>query len=203
MPDLASNPALDALLFQFLEAVESAQDIESAQRKIAGVRILGRILPASVKNLDVANSCILEHPPLVSAGFSPEYTRNKPHLKGGPWYKGLKTAEDFDNCWFALDAGRGWLQKYRLHKLTAAPAALATGKTPGAPAPVYTDTQNRILEELNGVGLTAESLAKRIGLGVTTIKDALAKLKKLGAVANKRGLGYYRPDKPPLPDEKT
>ena len=70
-------------------------------------------------------------------------------------------------------------------------------------APVFTHTQNKILAKLDGNGWTAEDLAKMLALGVTTVKKALAILKKAGAVANKPGLGYYRPDKPPRTDAEA
>ncbi len=79
---------------------------------------------------------------------------------------------------------------------------VALSSYPAAPT-VFTDTQNRILEELDCAAMTAEALAKRIGLGGTTIKDALKILKSHGTVVNKRGLGYYRPDKPPQPQTKS
>ena len=68
---------------------------------------------------------------------------------------------------------------------------------------VFTDTQNRILGELDGEGLTAEVLARRLNLSERTIKDAVAALKRAGVIKNKRGLGYYRLDRPPQPDAKS
>ena len=69
-------------------------------------------------------------------------------------------------------------------------------------APEWTETQRRILEELDSLAMTAEALTKRLqDIGVErdlrTVKAALRDLKMADAVRNKRGLGYYRPDKPP------
>ncbi len=43
-------------------------------------------------------------------------------------------------------------------------------------APISTTTQNRILEELDSAAYTAEELAKRLGLSVSTVKAALKEL---------------------------
>ncbi len=80
-----------------------------------------------------------------------------------------------------------------------------------ASKPILTNLQIQILEELDGNGLTGEKLAKALDDSVSTVgqpgdvralstvKTALNELTKLGLVKNKRGVGYYRPDKPPKP----
>ncbi len=72
--------------------------------------------------------------------------------------------------------------------------------------PVLTELQIRILEELKDTSWTAEGLTKHLesiamGRDVRTVKKALRGLKTAGKVANRRGLGYYRPDFPPKPVE--
>ena len=67
-----------------------------------------------------------------------------------------------------------------------------------------TELQIRILEELSKEPMTAEDIEQRLLMigskrDLTTIKRALADLKKSGAVDNKRGLGYFRTDMPPKP----
>jgi len=72
--------------------------------------------------------------------------------------------------------------------------------------PILTELQTRIYEELARGPMTAEDMTTRlqeIGVekGLTTVKRALAVLKNLERVKNKRGLGYYRADMPPKPAE--
>lgn len=71
---------------------------------------------------------------------------------------------------------------------------------------IGTDLQRSILEQLQGNALPLESLATTLGMTVSTVRSAIYGpngLKTLGHVANKRGLGYYRPGAPPDDDGKT
>jgi len=79
--------------------------------------------------------------------------------------------------------------------------ALAANPQRGVPKSfVPTDVQRKILQNLNGKALSAKELVEPVKAALPTIKDNLAILKDVGKVLNKRGLGYYRPDKPPDPD---
>lgn len=60
-----------------------------------------------------------------------------------------------------------------------------------------TDLQLTIMAQLKGNAYVGEKLAIAIGNPYPTVRDALGKLKELGKVNNKLGLGYYRPDFPP------
>jgi hypothetical protein len=69
---------------------------------------------------------------------------------------------------------------------------------------VHTDLQNRILEELHPEHrradiMTAEVLAKTLNKSVRGTHYALRGLKRTGEVKNRRGLGYYRKEYPPMP----
>ncbi len=86
-------------------------------------------------------------------------------------------------------------------------AAARSGAPRGSATPwVPTELQGRILEELDGVAYTAEGLQERLGSicvrrSLDAVKDALADLKRNGRVGNRRGLGYFRPDRPPRIEE--
>jgi len=69
-------------------------------------------------------------------------------------------------------------------------------------ADALTELQTTILEELDGEAMRAEYLTRHlksinVKRSVRAVKAALAGLQKAGKVKNRRGLGYYRPDKPP------
>jgi hypothetical protein len=69
---------------------------------------------------------------------------------------------------------------------------------------VLTELEMRILEELAGHAMTAEALTiylqkRAVERDVSTVKRAISHLTKMGEVANKKGLGYYRTDAPPKP----
>jgi biotin operon repressor len=108
-------------------------------------------------------------------------------------------APDFDNAIDVIRQGLDIAIDLQKRVMSSATGALATSIDRTEP---LIDTQNRILEELDGEGLTAADIAKRLVLGETTIKENVSKLMKLGRIKNMRGLGYYRPDRPPKPNLK-
>jgi biotin operon repressor len=61
------------------------------------------------------------------------------------------------------------------------------------------DGQHRaILAALNGRALTKESLAEATGISAGAINRKLAPLRERGMIVNQRGVGYFRPDAPPV-----
>ena len=76
--------------------------------------------------------------------------------------------------------------------------------TPEVNTGELTELQRRILEELTDRAYTAEELTAHLNnvsvkCDVSTVKRALKELKKKHLVSNKRGSGYYRPNRPPKP----
>lgn len=60
------------------------------------------------------------------------------------------------------------------------------------------EIQREILSLLDGKSMTGKQLATKIDMGETQLsRDHLKPLKIAGLIANKRGIGYYRPDRPP------
>jgi len=68
----------------------------------------------------------------------------------------------------------------------------------------WTQIEMDILQALHGKALPGEAIAIAIKRKWPTVRDALktnAPLRKSGAVTNKKGLWYYRPDAPPQDED--
>jgi biotin operon repressor len=65
--------------------------------------------------------------------------------------------------------------------------------------PFVTDCQHKaILAALDGRALTKELLAEATRISAGAINRKLAPLRERGVVVNQRGVGYFRPDAPPV-----
>jgi predicted transcriptional regulator len=66
-----------------------------------------------------------------------------------------------------------------------------------------TTLQIAIFETLNGKSMKKDELAAKTGWETSSVSDALKPMMKVGIIENRRGLGYFRHDAPPLPESQS
>lgn len=124
-----------------------------------------------------------------------------------PWR--FASGKDFESCKSLEDAesalGRraGRLaEAFAAAKVEAGKEALARADAASAPAAwPLSDDQKQILRALEGRSRSDLDLAGDLDIGIRTLYREIADLQGLGLVARDRSLGgYYRPDRPPLPE---